>query len=448
MSSRNSSLSKGVDWTVVVLYAILVAIGILCIFMVEYRSGTNWMQLFLGGKTNYSKQVIFAGFCTLVAAFILMADSKLFTAFANLAYAFGILLMLATFVIGKDIKGSRSWIALGGGFNLQPAELCKIFAALALAKYLSMQNTDFSKLKSQLIAGGIVLLPAVLSRLQHETGLALVYLSFFIAMYREGLPAGILVTGLSFGALVVATLIVDPNVLAITLTVIAILIIYFTRRQIKRNSKLLLIIIATWAVCVGVQRFAVPYIFNNVFECYQSQRIYSAVGKDYDCSQNKHNKIESATPGAKAYKPDDYNVRQSKIAIGSGGFWGRGFLKGTQTRGKYVPEQHSDFIFTSLGEAFGFVGCAIFLLLYLFLLLRITVIAERQRSTFSRVYAYSVASVMFFHIAVNVCMTIGLFPIIGIALPLISYGGSSLLTFTVLIFILLRLDADRQMVLR
>jgi rod shape determining protein RodA len=377
-----------------------------------------------------------------------MADSKLFTAFANLAYVFGILLMLATFVLGKNINGSKSWIALGGGFNLQPAELCKIFVSLALAKYLSMQNTDFSKLKSQLIAGGIVLLPAVLSRLQHETGLALVYLSFFIAMYREGLPTGILLTGFSFGALVVATLIVDPNVLAIALTIIAILIIYFTRRQIKRNSKLLLIIIATWAVCVGVQRFAVPYIFNNVFECYQSQRIYSAVGKDYDCSQNKHNKIELATPGAKAYKPDDYNVRQSKIAIGSGGFWGRGFLKGTQTRGKYVPAQHSDFIFTSLGEAFGFVGCAIFLLLYLFLLIRITVIAERQRSTFSRVYAYSVASVLFFHLAVNVCMTIGLFPIIGIALPLISYGGSSLLTFTVLIFILLRLDADRQMVLR
>jgi rod shape determining protein RodA len=335
---------------------------------------------------------------------------------------------------------------LGGGFNLQPAELCKIFVALALAKYLSMQNIDFSKLRSQLIACAIVLLPAVLARLQHETGLALVYLSFFIAMYREGLPAGILVSGISFGALVVATLIVDPNILAIALTLIAILIIYFSRRQIKRNSKLLLIIISIWAVCVGTQRFAVPYIFNNVFECYQSQRIYSAVGKDYDCSLNKHNKTE--TTGAKSFKPDDYNVRQSKIAIGSGGFWGRGFLKGTQTRGKYVPEQHTDFIFTSLGEAFGFVGCAIFLLLYLFLLLRITRIAERQRSTFSRVYAYSVASIMFFHIAVNVCMTIGLFPIIGIALPLISYGGSSLLTFTVLIFILIRLDADRQMVLR
>lgn len=447
MSTRNSSISKGVDWTIVALYAMLVGVGILCIFMVEYRSGTNWLQLFLGGKTNYSKQLIFAGACTVIATFILLADSKLFTAFANLTYVFGILLMLATFVIGKDIKGSKSWIGLGGGFNLQPAELCKIFTALALAKYLSMQNTDFTKLRSQLIACGIVLLPAVLARFQHETGLALVYLSFFIAMYREGLPASILVIGISFGALVVATLIVEPNTLAITLTIIAALIIYFSRRLIKRNNRLLIIIVTTWALCVGVQRFAVPYIFNNVFECYQSQRIYSAVGKDYDCSLNKHNKAE--LPGAKAaFKPDDYNVRQSKIAIGSGGFWGRGFLKGTQTRGKYVPEQHTDFIFTSLGEAFGFVGCAAFLLTYLFLLFRIIKIAERQRSTFSRVYAYSVASILFFHIAVNVCMTIGLFPIIGIALPLISYGGSSLLTFTVLLFILLRLDADRQMVLR
>lgn len=450
MNTRNSYVSRGVDWTIVALYAILVSIGILCIFMVEYRTGTNWLQLFLGGKTNYSKQLIFAGVCTLIATFILLADSKLFTALANLAYAFGILLMLATFVpgIGKDIKGSRSWIALGGGFNLQPAELCKIFAALALAKYLSMQNMDFTKKRSQLIAVGIILLPAVLARLQHETGLALVYLSFFIAMYREGLPASILVIGISFGALVVATLIVDPNILAMVLTALAAILIYILRRQIKRNGKVLLIIVATWAICVGVQRFAVPYIFNNVFECYQSQRIYSAVGKDYDCSQNKHNKSEIATGAKGSFKPDDYNVRQSKIAIGSGGFSGRGFLKGTQTRGKYVPEQHTDFIFTSLGEAFGFVGCAIFLLIYLFLLIRIVNMAERQRSTFSRVYAYSVASILFFHITVNVCMTIGLFPIIGIALPLISYGGSSLLTFTVLIFILLRLDADRQMVLR
>ncbi|WP_153796290.1 rod shape-determining protein RodA [Foetidibacter luteolus] len=447
MAHQHKSISQGIDWLVIWLYAALVAIGILCIFMVEYRPDVNWLSSFLGGQTNYSKQLIFAGLCVVVATFILLSDSKLYTAFANLLYMFGILLMLATFVIGRDVKGSQSWIALGGGFNLQPAELCKIFTALALAKYLSMQDMDFSKLRSQLIAGAIVLLPAVLSRMQHETGLALVYFSFFVTMYREGLPGKILVIGVSFGVLVVATLVIAPNTLAIILTIIAGLVIYFMWRKIRRNRTLLLVILLIWAACVGIQRFAVPYIFNNVFECYQSQRIFSAVGQDYDCSQNKHSQ-NSSDKNKAAYKPDDYNVRQSKIAIGSGGIFGRGFLKGTQTRGKYVPEQHTDFIFTSLGEAFGFIGCVVFLGIYMILLFRIVWIAERQRSTFSRVYAYSVVSILLFHITVNVCMTIGLFPIIGIALPLISYGGSSLLTFTVLIFILLRLDADRQMVLR
>jgi len=448
MNRRNHQIAtQGVDYLVIWLYAILVGIGILCIFMVEYRPGTDWFTSFLNGKTNYSKQLIFAGVCAIAATFILLTDSKLFTAFANLFYLFGILLMLATFVLGKNINGSKSWIPLVGGFNLQPAELCKIFAALALAKFLSRQEVDFSKIRSQLIAGAITLSPAVLSILQHELGLALVYTSFLIAMYREGLPAQILIIGSSFGVLVIATLILEPNVLAIILTVIAAVVIFLLRKQIKKKKKLLTIIITIWLVCVGVQRFVVPYIFNNVLECYQSTRIYSMVGKEYDCSENKKAQDKTNT-NKPVRKPDDYNVRQSKIAIGSGGFFGRGFLKGTQTRGKYVPEQHTDFIFTSLGEAFGFVGCFIFLLIYLFLLYRIVRIAERQRSTFSRVYAYSVVSILFFHIAVNVSMTIGLFPIVGIPLPLISYGGSSLLTFTVLIFILLRLDADRQMVLR
>ena len=444
-TKKNSAVSPGVDWIIVWLYAILVAIGILCIFMVEYKPGVDVFESFITGKTNYSKQLIFSGVCVVFATFILLADSKLFTAFANLLYAFGIVLMLATFVIGKNINGSKSWIPLGGGFNLQPAEMCKIFTALALAKFLSRQETDFTKLKSQIIGGFIALTPAALSILQNETGLALVYFSFFIVMYREGLPPALLIIGFSFGALVVATLIVEPNVLAITLTSIAAITIYFLRKQIKRNKNLLYLIISIWIICVGVQRFAVPYIFNNVFQCYQSTRIYSMVGKDYDCSLNKSAQKKTEKP---AKKPDDYNVRQSKIAIGSGGLLGKGFLKGTQTRGKYVPEQHTDFIFTSLGEAFGLAGCVTFLVIYFFLLLRIVNIAEKQRSTFSRVYAYSVASILFFHIAVNVCMTIGLFPIIGIPLPLISYGGSSLLGFTILLFILLRLDADRQMVLR
>ena len=446
-SSYTKSVSKGVDWLIVWLYALLVGIGILCIFMVEYNPATYTASSFFNGNTNYSKQILFTGLCIVVATFIVLSDSKLYPTFANLLYALGILLMLAVFVIGKDINGSKSWIPLGSGFNLQPAELCKIFTALALAKFLSQLNMDFTKLSSQFFAAVITMLPALLAVMQHESGLALVYMSFFIVMYREGLPGIVLVIGFSFGALVVATLVVEKNTLAITLTALAASLIYMFRRQIRKKRSVLILIISVWFVCVGIQRFLVPYIFNDVFECYQSQRIYSAVGKDYDCSQNKHAQNSEAA-GRTTVKPDDYNVRQSKIAIGSGGLIGKGFLKGTQTRGKYVPEQHTDFIFTSLGEAFGFVGSFLFLGIYFLLLFRIVMIAERQRSTFSRVYAYSVASILFFHIAVNVCMAVGLFPVIGIPLPLVSYGGSSLLTFTIMIFILVRLDADRQMVLR
>jgi rod shape determining protein RodA len=282
--------------------------------------------------------------------------------------------------------------------------------------------------------------------MQHEMGLALVYSAFLFAMYREGLPPIILIVALSFAILVIATLLLDPMVLAIIITVIAAIFISSMLKKFKKNKNAILVVLSIWAISFGTIRYVVPYIFNNVFECYQSTRIYSMIGKEYDCSQN--NKSVAVSGKKQARKPDDYNVKQSKIAIGSGGFWGRGFLKGTQTRGKYVPEQNTDFIFTSLGEAFGFVGTATFMGLYLFFLFRIIRIAERQRSTFSRVYAYSVVGIFFFHIAVNISMTIGLFPVVGIPLPLISYGGSSLLTFTVLVFILLRLDADRQMVLR
>jgi rod shape determining protein RodA len=299
-----------------------------------------------------------------------------------------------------------------------------------------------------LIAGAMIAIPAILSIMQHELGLAIVYSAFIFAMYREGLPPIILVVLLSFAILVIATLLLDPTLLAIILTVIGGIFIMYLGKSFKRNKQAIIIVASIWIFCVGTVRFVVPYIFNNVFECYQTTRIYSMVGKEYDCGLNKKAAASLAESGKKSRKPDDYNVKQSKIAIGSGGFWGRGFLKGTQTRGKYVPEQNTDFIFTSIGEAFGFVGTFTFLGLYLFFLFRLIRIAERQRSTFSRVYAYSVVGIFFFHIAVNISMTIGLFPVVGIPLPLISYGGSSLLTFTALVFILLRLDADRQMVLR
>lgn len=452
---RNEAvISKGVDWVTVWLYLILVIIGFLCIFSVEYRSNENVLQTILGLKKNYSKQLLFIGICGVVATFLLLTDSKLFTATANISYAFGILLMTATFFVGREINGSKSWIPLGF-FNLQPVETCKIFTALALAKYLSRSETDFDKPQSQIIAALFALIPIGFSLMQNETGLALVYFAFLIPMYREGLPAIYLIIGFSLAILIVATILIEKNTLAIILTGIAGASLYFLRRQIQRQKSILLIIVAAWLLCVSIQRFAVPYIFNHVLHPYQVERIMNTFGVDY-VPEDKEDVVElnvqkeKENINAKKQKKEkeNYNVKQSKIAIGSGGFWGKGFLKGTQTQGDFVPEQHTDFIFTSVGENFGFWGSALVVLLYLFFLLRIVYLAERQRSTFSRVYAYSVAGLIFFHIAINICMTIGLAPVIGITLPLLSYGGSSLLTFTILIFILLRLDADRQMVLR
>ncbi len=445
-------ISKGIDWVSVWLYIILVSVGVLCIFSVEYHNSEEVWRSIIGLKKNYSRQLLFVGISGIIAIFILLTDSKLFTATANLSYAFGILLMMATFVLGKDINGSRSWIPLGF-FNLQPVETCKIFTALALSKYLARPETNFQNPRSQLIAAAIAFTPAVFSLLQNETGLALVYFAFLIPMYREGLPPVYLIIGFSFAVLVVATILVDKNILALILTIIAAFVIYAVRRTIRRDKGVLVIILGLWILCVGIQRFAVPYIFKHVLHQYQVERIMNTFGVDYvpDAETtvlSKEDKIEQSKTKKAAKAKENYNVKQSKIAIGSGGLWGKGFLKGTQTQGDFVPEQHTDFIFTSVGENFGFWGSTLIVLIYLGFMLRIVFLAERQRSTFSRVYAYSVAAIIFFHVSINICMTVGLAPVIGITLPLMSYGGSSLLTFTILIFILIRLDADRHMVLR
>lgn len=450
MYQKNATISKGIDWLMVWLYAIIVIIGILCIFSVEFRSSDNVVQSLLGFKKNYSKQLYFFSACIVLAFFILLTDSKLFTATANLTYLIGIALILATFVVGKEIKGSKSWIPLGF-MNLQPVELCKIFTALALSKYLSMQETDFKKPKAQLIAAAIAFSPGVLSILQGETGLALVYFAFLIPMYREGLPPGYLIAGASMAVLLVASLLFHTKTLLIAFAVLAALAIYYYRRQIKRNSRILAVIVISWAFCSAFVGIAVPFAFKHVFKGYQADRIFSMVGVDNPFADPGTASLADTEEQKTKQKKSDqqnYNVKQSKIAIGSGGFAGKGFLKGTQTQGDFVPEQHTDFIFTSVGENFGFWGSGLLMLIYLVLLLRIIKLAERQRSTFSRVYAYSVAGIIFFHVAVNICVTIGLAPVIGITLPLMSYGGSSLLTFTILLFILIKLDADRQMVLR
>jgi rod shape determining protein RodA len=450
MYQKQPSIGKGVDWLMVWIFVGLVMIGLLCIFSVEYRSNDKVIQSFLEFKKNYSKQFFYFLACLVLAAFILLTDSKFFTATANLSYLLGIVLVLATFVVGKEIKGSKSWIPLGF-MNLQPVELCKIFTSLALAKYLSTQEVDFTKTKSQMIAFAIAFVPAILSILQGETGLALVYFSFLIPMYREGLPPEYLVFGFIMAVLLIVSLLFSSKTLLIAFSVLAVMYIYFNRRQVRRNRNLLMTVVGIWAFCSLFVGVAIPFTFKHVFKKYQADRIYSMVGVDNPFANKNTADITNLVEEKAKQKKNDqqnYNVKQSKIAIGSGGFFGKGFLKGTQTQGDFVPEQHTDFIFTSVGENFGFLGSTILMLIYMGLLMRIITIAERQRSTFSRVYAYCVASIIFFHVAVNICVTIGLAPVIGITLPLLSYGGSSLLTFTVLIFVLLKLDADRQMVLR
>lgn len=421
-------LTDGIDWPIMGLYLALVFVGLLSIFAAEYREGDNiWYDIVHLNK-NYARQLMWLGISGVLATIIWLTDSKFFTATANLMYAGGLLLLLLVIGIGKDVKGSHSWLVIGG-FQFQPAELTKLCTNLALAKYLSSLETDFTKLRPRLIAAAIALVPCAIIILQDETGLALVYFSFFLVMYREGLPGVLLIIAFSAIVLVLSALLVDKNILFIIFSVVTVAVIYFSRRDIKRNRSRLAFILGIWAFCSVFVMFILPMTFTKVLKDYQVRRIYVMLGKEND---------PKAT----------YNTRQSMIAIGSGGIIGKGYLKGTQTRYDFVPEQSTDFIFCTVGEDFGFLGTLIFVALYVSLLLRIIFVAERQRSTFSRVYAYGVASIIFFHMAINISMTIGLAPVIGIPLPLVSYGGSSLMTFTMLIFIMLRLDADRQMVLR
>lgn len=445
MRKNSPEITKGIDWLLVVVYVVLVLTGITSIFAATYRD-ESILNGFLSFKTDYSKQLYYFAICAVLAVFILLTDSKFFTATANIFYFLGIVLLILVFPFHTDVKGTKSIIRFSG-FQLQPAELCKLFVNLALAKYLSSMDLNFKKVRSQLIASALILLPAILSILQSETGLALVYFSFFLVLYREGLPSSVLVIGFAISLLVVLTLLIEQNTLAIILTAIAIVFIYLSRKEIKRNRAVFFTIVGIWALCVGVQRFAVPYFFSNVLKPYQVQRIYATVGKDYQVDESTLSEADLKKMEEKK-KAGNYNVKQSKIAIGSGGIFGKGLLKGTQTKYDFVPEQRTDFIFCTIGEGFGFIGSVVLLGLYLFMLFRIVNIAERQRSVFSRVYAYGVASVFFFHVFINIGMTLGIVPVIGIPLPFMSYGGTALITFSVLLFILIRLDADRQMILR
>jgi rod shape determining protein RodA len=441
MSATKKSSFYRIDGVVIMLYIALVTIGILAIFSVEHR--TTDTVLFMANK-SYTKQLMWFGYSLLLGVIIMFTDSKFFSSIAFLAYTIGLAVLIFTIFGGVDVKGSKSWLGVGS-FRFQPGEVAKIFTSLALAKYLSLPETNFRKFKDRSLAIAIALVPAMLIILQKETGLALVYFCFFLVMYREGLPNIFLILGFSLVALVLTTLLVERKTLFIVVTVAAILMGFLMRNTLKRRLGARFVLIGAWVFCIIFSQVAVPFAFKHVFQKHQIERIYSTIGKEVP---DEYDKSMVAGEETKKTNSSEYNVLQSKIAIGSGGLMGKGFLNGTSTKNQFVPEQNTDFIFCAIGEQFGFLGSSILVILYVSLMLRIIYIGERQRSAFTRVYAYCVASILFFHFAINISMTIGLAPVIGITLPFLSYGGSSLLSFSILIFILIRLDADRQYVIR
>ncbi len=441
MSATNKPVLSRLDGVTFMLYITLVVIGLLTVFSVEYRSTDP--SPFIMSK-SHMKQAMWLGISLFVGLLIVWTDSKFFSSIAYLAYAIGVALLIITIFAGKDVKGSHSWLGVGG-FQFQPGEVCKIFTSLALAKFLSSPEINFRTLKHRLIGAALALVPLVIIVLQSETGLALVYLSFFLVMYREGLPNSVLIIAFSAIVLTLATLLIERYVLLYIILGLAIVLAVLNRRTLRKHGSARLVLVLALAVSITFSQWVVPFVFTNVLKTYQIDRIYSMLGQEVP---QEYLGLDPDEEPERRTNVSDYNVMQSKIAIGSGGLFGKGFLNGTSTKNDFVPEQNTDFIFCAIGEQFGFVGSAILIVLYISLMLRILYLAERQRSDFSRIYGYCVASILFFHFAINLSMTVGLAPVIGITLPFLSYGGSSLLSFSILIFILLRLDTDRQVMIR
>lgn len=418
---QKNNVIANLDWFTIGLYLVLALIGWVNIYAAVFDPEH---ESIFDLSRNYGKQLLWIGTSLVIAFFILILDSKFYSAFSYLFFAITMVLLAGVLVFGTEVAGSRSWYQIGS-FKLQPAEFAKFATAMALAKYLSTPGKKFHDLKTNALSFGIMLLPAGLILLQGDTGSALTYAAFVLVMYREGLNQNFLIIGTLIVTIAVLALLYDKLYLVAAFAILTILYIYNTRKQKKRWRMALLAFVGAAAIT-----FSVDYAFNNVLRPYQQDRVNIILGKAQD---NK---------GA------GYNLNQSMIAIGSGGFSGKGFLQGTQTKFDFVPEQSTDFIFCTIGEEYGFLGSFFLLGLYFAMLLRLVHLAERQRSDFSRIYGYGVASILFVHLTVNIGMTIGLMPVIGIPLPFLSYGGSSLWGFTILLFIMLRLDADRKFIVK
>lgn len=417
---EQQGIFKNIDWVLVALYLLLVTMGWLNIYASvyndEHQSITDFSQ-------KYGKQLIWIASSIGLAIICLILDGKFYAAFSPIIYAISIFSLILVLFLGTEISGSKSWFRIGD-FGIQPAEFAKFATNLMLAKYLSNISIKMTDLKTKIMSGIIIFLPIVLILVENETGCALVFIAFVFTLYREGLSGNYLLLGFLAALIFILTLIFGKTILFEIIAGLS-LLIFFVAKKKRQN---ILIIVAATIVSLGAV-YSVDYAFEHL-EPHQKKRINVFLGKEVDV------------------KKAGYNVNQSLIAIGSGGLTGKGYLKGTQTKYDFVPEQSTDFIFCTVGEEWGFVGTSTVLLLLILLLIRIIFIAERQRSSFTRIYGYGVASIIFFHITVNVGMTIGLAPVIGIPLPFFSYGGSSLWSFTVLLFIFIKLDAYRLEILR
>lgn len=402
------------------MYLALVIIGVSTIYAAAYNE--NHPNIF-DMSQHYGKQALFLGVSVFMGLIIMLIDAKFFNTFAYVIYGLSILTLFYVLVAGSTIAGSKSWIQIGG-FSFQPSEFAKFGTALAVAHYLGGINTDFSKLKTQMIAYAMVLFPMMLVLMQGDTGSSLVFLVFILVFYREGMSGNILLIGLAAVVLFLLTLYFSKWYVLIGLVVLFIMLMFFIERS-KKNIWKMIAVFAVSAMFV----FSVDFFFYEVLKQHQRNRINIILG------------IEKDTRGV------GYNLHQSKIAIGSGGFSGKGYMQGTMTKYNFVPEQHTDFIFCTIGEEFGFIGSFLLLSLYLAFLIRLILLAERQRSPFSRIYGYAIASIIFFHLMVNIGMTIGLMPVIGIPLPFLSYGGSSLLMFSLMFFVFLKQDANKMNIL-
>ncbi|UTW64892.1 rod shape-determining protein RodA [bacterium SCSIO 12643] len=436
MSRTKKNIFTNVDWWLIGLYFMLVLMGWLNIYATLYNEEHSNIFDF---TQSYGKQLIWIGTSVILALIIFLVDSRLFETFAYFLYSIGMLLLVAVLIFGTEIKGAKSWFALGG-FRFQPSETAKYVTALAVAFYLSRPGIKIGNAKPKLMMLAMIALPGLLILIQPDAGSTLVYLAFIFVLYREGMSGNIMIIGLIMVMLFIVTLFAKQTsidvpildyalngkyVLIIILAVICGALYLLLHRFSKGIWKL---IVLGFIIMVGTV-LSVDYIFDNIFSDRHRNRVNELVG------------IISDPRGT------GYNQHQSKIAIGSGGFWGKGYLEGTQTKYDFVPEQSTDFIFCTVGEEWGFIGSFFVIVMFLTLIGRLIFVAERQRSKFARIYGYSVASILFVHFMINIGMTIGLAPVIGIPLPFFSYGGSSLWSFTILLFTFIKLDSDRKHVL-